>query len=454
MQYQFANQKKSYFYDIYQDKEAKKKQTLFIYQTKSLYNSKFNQIYPTSLQIRTKNLNIETYPQSDPEVDYQFQKTLFENTFILISINSELNQYSQSIGTYVNIKYENFSQMKIISNFSFVKGNSNLYAFKISPLSNNDIYSFFNSLYYIITCNYSLEDKQKLLNFIICQYKENICEIVQDENFNKLRRSYVNYCQCNVTNHQMENPITKKVLSPIMDIAVFALKDESQSNRFFSKNPIEINLQNEAPSISNEIVTIASIPYLELYENLYKYIEQFEDSFFNKNRIYDEQELSFVYGKIKFDYHNKNATGAAFYYKKFNFSGEILFDRVSHFPIGISFVPYEQKKNYFEYDIKKENEFNCFVPFTQKGFVAIMKMYIGAETQLSFDNQIFQVTKVKEEYTVNVETPIEMNFNFEEIDDTLINGRFNMYQNVSLAELNDWKAERDMSKYSLKSFDC
>ena len=295
--------------------------------------------------------------------------------------------------------------------------------------------------------------QKKLLNFIICQFKENICEIVQDENFNKLRRSYVNYCQCNVTNHQMENPITKKVLSPIMDIAVFALKDESQSNHFFSKNPIEINLNNEAQSISNEIVTIASIPYLELYENLYKYIEQFEDSFYNKNRIYDENELSFVYGKIKFDYHNKNAAGAAFYYKKFNFSGEILFDRVSHFPIGISFVPYEQKKNYFEYDIKKANEFNCFVPFTQKGFVAIMKMYIGAETQLSFDNQIFQVTKVKEEYTMNVESPIEMNFNFEEIDDTLINGRFNMYQNVSLAELND-KAERDMSKYSLKSFDC
>ena len=28
MQYQFANQKDSYFYDIYQDKDAKKKQTL------------------------------------------------------------------------------------------------------------------------------------------------------------------------------------------------------------------------------------------------------------------------------------------------------------------------------------------------------------------------------------------------------------------------------------------
>ena len=46
-----------------------------------------------------------------------------------------------------------------------------------------------------------------------------------------------------------------------------------------------------------------------------------------------------------------------------------------------------------------------------------------------------------------------MNFTFEEIDDTLINGRFNMYQNVSLAEFNEDKNERDMSKYSLKSFD-
>ena len=205
--------------------------------------------------------------------------------------------------------------------------------------------------------------------------------------------------------------------------------------------------------ISNEIVTIASVPYLELYQNLSKYIEKFEDSFYNKNRIYDENELSFVYGKIKFDCYNKNTIGAAFYYKKFNFSGEILFDRVSHLPIGISYVPFEQNKNFFEYDIKKANEFNCFVPFTQKGFVAIMKMYLGAENELSIDNGIFQVTKVKEELTVNAETKEEMNFTFEEIDDTLINGRFNMYQNVSLAEFNEDKNERDMSKYSLKSFD-
>ena len=97
-------------------------------------------------------------------------------------------------------------------------------------------------------------------------------------------------------------------------------------------------------------------------------------------------------------------------------------------------------------DIKKANEFNCFVPFTQKGFVAIMKMYLGAENELSIDNGIFQVTKVKEELTVNAETKEEMNFTFEEIDDTLINGRFNMYQNVSLAEFNEDKNERDMSK--------
>ena len=452
MQYQFANQKDSYFYDIYQDKDAKKKQTLFIYQTKSLYNSKFNQIYPTNPHIKTKNLNIEAYPQSDPEIDFQFQKTLFDNTFILISLNTELTQYRPSIGTYVNIIYEDFSQMKIISNFSFMKGNI-LYAIKISALTNNDIYSFFNSLHYIVTCAYSLEEKQKLLNFIIREYKENICEIAQDETFNKIRRNYINYLQCNETNHQFENPITNRVLSPIMDIAMFALKDSSQSSRFFSTIPIEINLKKQTQMISNEIVTIASVPYLELYQNLSKYIEKFEDSFYNKNRIYDENELSFVYGKIKFDCYNKNTIGAAFYYKKFNFSGEILFDRVSHLPIGISYVPFEQNKNFFEYDIKKANEFNCFVPFTQKGFVAIMKMYLGAENELSIDNGIFQVTKVKEELTVNAETKEEMNFTFEEIDDTLINGRFNMYQNVSLAEFNEDKNERDMSKYSLKSFD-
>ena len=452
MQYQFANQKDSYFYDIYQDKDAKKKQTLFIYQTKSLYNSKFNQIYPTNPHIKTKNLNIEAYPQSDPEIDFQFQKTLFDNTFILISLNTELTQYRPSIGTYVNIIYEDFSQMKIISNFSFMKGNI-LYVFKISALTNNDIYSFFNSLHYIVTCAYSLEEKQKLLNFIISEYKENICEIAQDETFNKIRRNYINYLQCNETNHQFENPITNRVLSPIMDIAMFALKDSSQSSRFFSTIPIEINLKKQTQMISNEIVTIASVPYLELYQNLSKYIEKFEDSFYNKNRIYDENELSFVYGKIKFDCYNKNTIGAAFYYKKFNFSGEILFDRVSHLPIGISYVPFEQNKNFFEYDIKKANEFNCFVPFTQKGFVAIMKMYLGAENELSIDNGIFQVTKVKEELTVNAETKEEMNFTFEEIDDTLINGRFNMYQNVSLAEFNEDKNERDMSKYSLKSFD-
>ena len=452
MQYQFANQKDSYFYDIYQDKDAKKKQTLFIYQTKSLYNSKFNQIYPTNPHIKTKNLNIEAYPQSDPEIDFQFQRTLFDNTFILISLNTELTQYRPSIGTYVNIIYEDFSQMKIISNFSFMKGNI-LYAIKISALTNNDIYSFFNSLHYIVTCAYSLEEKQKLLNFIISEYKENICEIAQDETFNKIRRNYINYLQCNETNHQFENPITNRVLSPIMDIAMFALKDSSQSSRFFSTIPIEINLKKQTQMISNEIVTIASVPYLELYQNLSKYIEKFEDSFYNKNRIYDENELSFVYGKIKFDCYNKNTIGAAFYYKKFNFSGEILFDRVSHLPIGISYVPFEQNKNFFEYDIKKANEFNCFVPFTQKGFVAIMKMYLGAENELSIDNGIFQVTKVKEELTVNAETKEEMNFTFEEIDDTLINGRFNMYQNVSLAELNEDKNERDMSKYSLKSFD-
>ena len=452
MQYQFANQKDSYFYDIYQDKDAKKKQTLFIYQTKSLYNSKFNQIYPTNPHIKTKNLNIEAYPQSDPEIDFQFQKTLFDNTFILISLNTELTQYRPSIGTYVNIIYEDFSQMKIISNFSFMKGNS-LYAIKISALTNNDIYSFFNSLHYIVTCAYSLEEKQKLLNFIISEYKENICEIAQDETFNQIRRNYINYLQCNETNHQFENPITNRVLSPIMDIAMFALKDSSQSSRFFSTIPIEINLKIQTQMISNEIVTIASVPYLELYQNLSKYIEKFEDSFYNKNRIYDENELSFVYGKIKFDCYNKNTIGAAFYYKKFNFSGEILFDRVSHLPIGISYVPFEQNKNFFEYDIKKANEFNCFVPFTQKGFVAIMKMYLGAENELSIDNGIFQVTKVKEELTVNAETKEEMNFTFEEIDDTLINGRFNMYQNVSLAEFNEDKNERDMSKYSLKSFD-
>ena len=452
MQYQFANQKDSYFYDIYQDKDAKKKQTLFIYQTKSLYNSKFNQIYPTNPHIKTKNLNIEAYPQSDPEIDFQFQKTLFDNTFILISLNTELTQYRPSIGTYVNIICEDFSQMKIISNFSFMKGNI-LYAIKISALTNNDIYSFFNSLHYIVTCAYSLEEKQKLLNFIISEYKENICEIAQDETFNKIRRNYINYLQCNETNHQFENPITNRVLSPIMDIAMFALKDSSQSSRFFSTIPIEINLKKQTQMISNEIVTIASVPYLELYQNLSKYIEKFEDSFYNKNRIYDENELSFVYGKIKFDCYNKNTIGAAFYYKKFNFSGEILFDRVSHLPIGISYVPFEQNKNFFEYDIKKANEFNCFVPFTQKGFVAIMKMYLGAENELSIDNGIFQVTKVKEELTVNAETKEEMNFTFEEIDDTLINGRFNMYQNVSLAELNEDKNERDMSKYSLKSFD-
>ena len=452
MQYQFANQKDSYFYDIYQDKDAKKKQTLFIYQTKSLYNSKFNQIYPTHPHIKTKNLNIEAYPQSDPEIDFQFQKTLFDNTFILISLNTELTQYRPSIGTYVNIIYEDFSQMKIISNFSFMKGNI-LYAIKISALTNNDIYSFFNSLHYIVTCAYSLEEKQKLLNFIISEYKENICEIAQDETFNKIRRNYINYLQCNETNHQFENPITNRVLSPIMDIAMFALKDSSQSSRFFSTIPIEINLKKQTQMISNEIVTIASVPYLELYQNLSKYIEKFEDSFYNKNRIYDENELSFVYGKIKFDCYNKNTIGAAFYYKKFNFSGEILFDRVSHLPIGISYVPFEQNKNFFEYDIKKANEFNCFVPFTQKGFVAIMKMYLGAENELSIDNGIFQVTKVKEELTVNAETKEEMNFTFEEIDDTLINGRFNMYQNVSLAEFNEDKNERDMSKYSLKSFD-
>ena len=80
-------------------------------------------------------------------------------------------------------------------------------------------------------------------------------------------------------------------------------------------------------------------------------------------------------------------------------------------------------------------------------------MYLGAENELSIDNGIFQVTKVKEELTVNAETKEEMNFTFEEIDDTLINGRFNMYQNVSLAEFNEDKNERDMSKYSLKSFD-
>ena len=452
MQYQFANQKDSYFYDIYQDKDAKKKQTLFIYQTKSLYNSKFNQIYPTNPHIKTKNLNIEAYPQSDPEIDFQFQKTLFDNTFILISLNTELTQYRPSIGTYVNIIYEDFSQMKIISNFSFMKGNI-LYAIKISALTNNDIYSFFNSLHYIVTCAYSLEEKQKLLNFIISEYKENICEIAQDETFNKIRRNYINYLQCNETNHQFENPITNRVLSPIMDIAMFALKDSSQSSRFFSTIPIEINLKKQTQMISNEIVTIASVPYLELYQNLSKYIEKFEDSFYNKNRIYDENELSFVYGKIKFDCYNKNTIGAAFYYKKFNFSGEILFDRVSHLPIGISYVPFEQNKNFFEYDIKKANEFNCFVPFTQKGFFAIMKMYLGAENELSIDNGIFQVTKVKEELTVNAETKEEMNFTFEEIDDTLINGRFNMYQNVSLAEFNEDKNERDMSKYSLKSFD-
>ena len=452
MQYQFANQKDSYFYDIYQDKDAKKKQTLFIYQTKSLYNSKFNQIYPTNPHIKTKNLNIEAYPQSDPEIDFQFQKTLFDNTFILISLNTELTQYRPSIGTYVNIIYEDFSQMKIISNFSFMKGNI-LYAIKISALTNNDIYSFFNSLHYIVTCAYSLEEKQKLLNFIISEYKENICEIAQDETFNKIRRNYINYLQCNETNHQFENPITNRVLSPIMDIAMFALKDSSQSSRFFSTIPIEINLKKQTQMISNEIVTIASVPYLELYQNLSKYIEKFEDSFYNKNRIYDENELSFVYGKIKFDCYNKNTIGAAFYYKKFNFSGEILFDRVSHLPIGISYVPFEQNKNFFEYDIKKANEFNCFVPFTQKGFVAIMKTYLGAENELSIDNGIFQVTKVKEELTVNAETKEEMNFTFEEIDDTLINGRFNMYQNVSLAEFNEDKNERDMSKYSLKSFD-
>ena len=452
MQYQFANQKDSYFYDIYQDKDAKKKQTLFIYQTKSLYNSKFNQIYPTNPHIRTKNLNIEAYPQSDPEIDFQFQKTLFDNTFILISLNTELTQYRPSIGTYVNIIYEDFSQMKIISNFSFMKGNI-LYAIKISALTNNDIYSFFNSLHYIVTCAYSLEEKQKLLNFIISEYKENICEIAQDETFNQIRRNYINYLQCNETNHQFENPITNRVLSPIMDIAMFALKDSSQSSRFFSTIPIEINLKKQTQMISNEIVTIASVPYLELYQNLSKYIEKFEDSFYNKNRIYDENELSFVYGKIKFDCYNKNTIGAAFYYKKFNFSGEILFDRVSHLPIGISYVPFEQNKNFFEYDIKKANEFNCFVPFTQKGFAAIMKMYLGAENELSIDNGIFQVTKVKEELTVNAETKEEMNFTFEEIDDTLINGRFNMYQNVSLAEFNEDKNERDMSKYSLKSFD-
>ena len=452
MQYQFANQKDSYFYDIYQDKDAKKKQTLFIYQTKSLYNSKFNQIYPTNPHIKTKNLNIEAYPQSDPEIDFQFQKTLFDNTFILISLNTELTQYRPSIGTYVNIIYEDFSQMKIISNFSFMKGNI-LYAIKISALTNNDIYSFFNSLHYIVTCAYSLEEKQKLLNFIISEYKENICEIAQDEAFSRIRRNYINYLQCNETNHQFENPITNRVLSPIMDIAMFALKDSSQSSRFFSTIPIEINLKKQTQMISNEIVTIASVPYLELYQNLSKYIEKFEDSFYNKNRIYDENELSFVYGKIKFDCYNKNTIGAAFYYKKFNFSGEILFDRVSHLPIGISYVPFEQNKNFFEYDIKKANEFNCFVPFTQKGFVAIMKMYLGAENELSIDNGIFQVTKVKEELTVNAETKEEMNFTFEEIDDTLINGRFNMYQNVSLAEFNEDKNERDMSKYSLKSFD-
>ena len=452
MQYQFANQKDSYFYDIYQDKDAKKKQTLFIYQTKSLYNSKFNQIYPTNPHIKTKNLNIEAYPQSDPEIDFQFQKTLFDNTFILISLNTELTQYRPSIGTYVNIIYEDFSQMKIISNFSFMKGNT-LYAIKISALTNNDIYSFFNSLHYIVTCAYSLEEKQKLLNFIISEYKENICEIAQDETFNQIRRNYINYLQCNETNHQFENPITNRVLSPIMDIAMFALKDSSQSSRFFSTIPIEINLKIQTQMISNEIVTSASVPYLELYQNLSKYIEKFEDSFYNKNRIYDENELSFVYGKIKFDCYNKNTIGAAFYYKKFNFSGEILFDRVSHLPIGISYVPFEQNKNFFEYDIKKANEFNCFVPFTQKGFVAIMKMYLGAENELSIDNGIFQVTKVKEELTVNAETKEEMNFTFEEIDDTLINGRFNMYQNVSLAEFNEDKNERDMSKYSLKSFD-
>ena len=452
MQYQFANQKDSYFYDIYQDKDAKKKQTLFIYQTKSLYNSKFNQIYPTNPHIKTKNLNIEAYPQSDPEIDFQFQRTLFDNTFILISLNTELTQYRPSIGTYVNIIYEDFSQMKIISNFSFMKGNS-LYAIKISALTNNDIYSFFNSLHYIVTCAYSLEEKQKLLNFIISEYKENICEVAQDETFNQIRRNYINYLQCNETNHQFENPITNRVLSPIMDIAMFALKDSSQSSRFFSTIPIEINLKIQTQMISNEIVTIASVPYLELYQNLSKYIEKFEDSFYNKNRIYDENELSFVYGKIKFDCYNKNTIGAAFYYKKFNFSGEILFDRVSHLPIGISYVPFEQNKNFFEYDIKKANEFNCFVPFTQKGFVAIMKMYLGAENELSIDNGIFQVTKVKEELTVNAETKEEMNFTFEEIDDTLINGRFNMYQNVSLAEFNEDKNERDMSKYSLKSFD-
>lgn len=441
----FHNLDPTLVFDIYQYTEHSKNPKIFLYQTKSLFNTKFNMIYPTQNAIYTKYTGIKVISQYQ-EKHQLFIESFFSNTLLLVSMDANLNDFKLSIGTICNCIYNNVNKRMIISSYSLIKEYSDyLYSLNVSAISNLEIYNFISSLYYIVNIEENVEEKKVRLSKLITLYKNVLNDIIQDDYYLKIRKRYINYLQSDSTYIHFKNPLTNKNTSPLLDVAVYSFSTPSDNSLF--KQPIEINLGKTLTS-SGGIMTIVPIPFIELYSNIRQFIDNDEDYFYNYIKLFDENELSLVYGKINCNFNSINNIGVGYYYKKFNISGELLIDTETFLPLGIGFISDDHTSNYYFYENQSDKEYNAFIPFSHEGFNAVMKVYLGIENGFLFETEIISSNDVdqadnenstnnKEEKGKRFKKELTLNFlDFDEEEKLFfdVNSNQNSYQGACFFE--------------------
>lgn len=378
-------------YDLYENRSLEEKKKCLLFRSDSIF-SDYVKTYPTKLQIITKNLDL-TVQQPKNLYSKEFKEKIFSNTFIIIFIDQGFTYLKTNIGTFFNIKCNNESRKVIITNYSIISNYSKeegtaLYAIYPRALTNKKVEDLLSSFYYITQSSYDIDKKKKIFTTLINKHKDSIYQVEPDDNFIQSRKKYMKYIQTTNDSGHLSSAIHKTKFAPLMDVCFLTIEPT------ISIEPIALDiLENIKQKIdeSGELITISSIPYIDIYSKLSQHISDDEYYFYNEVKLFSEDILSLNFGRFDKSFlNNNNLIGVAYYYKNISLPGEIIYESKSQMPLGISYVPDNQKENFFSFMGKHSKEFNLFIPFSNCGFISILKVYLGIDREINLRGDKFQ----------------------------------------------------------------
>ena len=413
-----------------------------------------------SRSISNNNENEFNYPNNiskSRKVEFQFENNLkdfqnkseiinkiYNNTFIIFAFDKiNFSNLTFTYGTYMNIIQDFYNINIILTTFSLISKikeleNLSIYAISLKNLSKKNLRLILNKLQIIFSNNITLSEKSDFLNKLLSSTLSNyFIPLKIKEDFIKKREETINFIE---SSEEMikELKYGQIIYYPILDI-LFLISENNEKLTNFT--PIKLNNKLKMQKEKINILTISSIPYLDYYNFLNIYIKRDEYNFYNYNEIFNEEIISICFGNL--NQINLNA----YFYRDINFfkGGEILYDQTNLIPIGISYIPQGQQKNFHFMD---EKEYNIYISFTGKIFKKFIKYYFNVEELYIKNKDLFNVFSDKDDLN-KLNISVNLIDNHFISDNSLVNNVFeSFYQNENKKEEEVRLVKKKISVYN------